>query len=371
MNVLKKSLLLLLVILFFVSSLSFASYKEEYTLSYNVGPGFPWGMGADYFTDLVRDRTDGRINIVAYGGSSLAAGQQTSVFMLVRRGAIDMALESTINWSPQIAELNLFNLPFFFQDYDQVDAVTEGAFGDYIMERIENLGVVPFGWGENGFREITNNRRPIHRPEDLDDLKYRVVGSRIFIDLFQELGSNPLTMNWAEATTGFQQGTVDGQENPVVDVLIPLRIWEFHEYMTNWRATIDPLLLGINEQVFNSFTQEEQEIIAQAAEEALYFQKMLARYGLDDGTAKEYIDAMIADGTDLGYAKEFLSTWKLPDGTNDPMEFLMSQGMKINTLTEEEKALFKASTQNTYAQWVDVIGQDLVGMAIEDMEALK
>ncbi len=368
---LKKTLLILLALLFLVTTLTLASYKEEYTLSYNVGPDFPWGMGADYFTYLVRERTQGRINIVAYGGSSLAAGQQTSLFMLVRRGAIDMALESTINWSPQMRELNLFTLPFFFKDYSQVDAVQEGEFGKTILERMERLGVIPFGWGENGFREITNNRRPIHRPEDLSDLKYRVVGSRIFTHLFLELGSNPLTMNWVEVTTGFQQGAVDGQENPVVNVLIPLRIWEFHAYMTKWGATIDPLLLGINEQVFNSFTSEDQVIIAQAAEEALLFQKMLARYGLDDGTAKEYIHAMIEDGSDLGYAREFLSTWQLSDGTNDPMAFLKSQGMQINTLTEEERALFKAATEETYNKWVEIIGYELVEMAIQDIEAAE
>ncbi|MGM0602517.1 MAG: DctP family TRAP transporter solute-binding subunit [Bacillota bacterium] len=368
----KKSLLLMLVFVFVLTSLvSAQNYKEEYTLSYNVGPATPWGIGANYFTDLVRERTDGRINIKAYGGSSLAAGKQTSIFMMVRNGSVDMALESTINWSPQIKELNLFSLPFFFDSYKQIDAVEEGKVGQYLLDRIEQLGVKPFGWGENGFREITNSKRAIHKPEDLSDLKYRVVGSKIFIEIFQELGSNPLTMNWGEATTGFQQGTVDGQENPVVDVLIPLKIWEFHDYMTVWNYLVDPLMIGINQQVFDSFSPLDQEIVAQAAEEALQFQKMLARYGLDNGTAKAYIDEMIKNGEDMGYAEDFLATWELEDGSNDPFRYLEEQGMKVNVLTDEEKELFREKTRPVYDKWVKTIGEDIVEDAVESKESVQ
>lgn len=369
---LKRASLLVMVLLFVFSSMAFAAnYKEEYTLSYNVAPSFPWGMGANYFCDLVRERTDGRINIKAYGGSSLAAGKQTSIFMMVRNGAVDMAMESTINWSPQIKELNLFALPFFFDNYKEVDAVENGAAGQAILEKIDRFGVKVFGWGENGFREITNTKRPIHKPEDLSDLKYRVVGSKIFIEIFKELGSNPLTMNWGEATTGFQQGTVDGQENPIVDCLIPLKIWEFHQYATIWNYLIDPLMIGINKGVFNSFTPEDQKIVAEAAEEALLFEKMLARYGMDDGEAKEFIDAKIASGEDLGYAKNFLETWKLPDGSNDPIEYLRAQGMEVNVLTEEEKEVFVEKTRGVYDKWVKTIGEDLVEKAIKDKESVQ
>lgn len=368
----KKSLIIVLVLLFIFSTMSLAvNYKEEYTLSYNVGPGFPWGIGANYFTDLVRKRTDGRINIKAYGGSSLAAGKQTSIFMMVRNGAVDMALESTINWSPQIKELNLFSLPFFFDNYKDVDAVENGKAGQMMMDKIERFGVKVFGWGENGFREITNSKRPVKKPEDLSDLKFRVVGSKIYIDIFKELGSNPLTMNWGEATTGFQQGTVDGQENPIVDILIPLKIWDFHKYATIWNYVIDPLFIGINEGVFNSFTPEDQKIVAECAREALYFEKMLARYGLDDGTAKKYIDKMVASGKDMGYAKEFLSRWELEDGSNDPLKYLEAQGMEVNVLTPEQRKVFREKTQPIYDRWIETIGEDVVEKAKEDMKSVK
>ncbi|HKL13920.1 MAG TPA: DctP family TRAP transporter solute-binding subunit [Halanaerobiales bacterium] len=368
----KKLLIVTMLFVLVFSSMSLAAdYKDEYTLSYNVGPSFPWGIGANYFADLVKERTDGRINIKPYGGSSLASGKQTSIFMMVRNGSVDMAMESTINWSSQIKELNLFNLPFFFDGYKEVDAVENGEAGQQILDKIERFGVVPIGWGENGFRQITNNKRAVHSPEDLSDLKYRVVGSKIFIDIFKELGSNPLTMNWGEATTGFQQGTVDGQENPTVGVLIPLKIWDFHEYMTVWDYLVDPLLLGINEDVFNSWTEEDQKIVRKAAKEALKFEKMLSRYNLDDGTAKQYVDKMIESGEDMGYAKDFLATWEQEDGSNDPLEYLEEQGMKVNVLTDEEKEAFIEKTRDVHDEWVKTIGEDLVEKAKSDMESVE
>ena len=366
---LKKAIVISIVLVFALSALSVveADYKDEYSLSYNVSPAMPWGVTVEYFADRIQEETDGRININAVGGSSLAGGQQTEVFSLLRRGAIDMAIESTINFSPQIPAMNLFSLPFFFEGYEDIDAVLEGQAGQMILDRMEDLGVVSVGWGENGFRQITNDTRPVHSPEDLSDLRFRVVGSELFIETFQALGSNPLTMNWGEATTGFQQGTVDGQENPVVGVAIPVQIWDFHQYMTLWDYVVDPLVFGVNQQVFNNFTEEDQQILLDVAEEALEFGKMLARYGLDDGAAQEYIDAKIESGEDLGYAKNFLDNIRLEDGSIDPIAFLEEQGMEVNQLTEEEKDAFRELTEGTYEKWITIIGEDLYEAALEDM----
>ena len=88
--------------------------------------------------------------------------------------------------------MSLFSLPFFFEGYEDIDAVLEGQAGQMILDRMEDLGVVSVGWGENGFHQITNDTRPVHSSEDLSDLRFRVVGSELFIETFQALGSNPL-----------------------------------------------------------------------------------------------------------------------------------------------------------------------------------
>src|SRR3546814_21148987 len=104
-----------------------ADYKSEYKLSIVVGTTFPWGQGAEIWSKLVRERTDGRINIKVYPGTSLVQGDQTREFTAIRQGVIDMAVGSTINWSPQVKQLNLFSLPFLMPDSAAIDALVPAA----------------------------------------------------------------------------------------------------------------------------------------------------------------------------------------------------------------------------------------------------
>ena len=174
------------------------TYKAEYKMSLVVGPAFPWGKGGEIWANLVRERTQGRINIKLYPGVSLIQGDQTREFSAIRQGVIDMAIGSTINWSPQVKELNVFSLPFLMPDYAAADALTQGEVGKEIFRVIDKAGVVPLAWGENGYREISNSKLAIKKPEDMKGLKIRVVGSPLFLDTFTALGANPTQMSCAE-----------------------------------------------------------------------------------------------------------------------------------------------------------------------------
>jgi tripartite ATP-independent transporter DctP family solute receptor len=315
-----------------------AAYKSEYKLSVVVGPKFPWGEGATKFADLVRERTKGRINIKVYTSSSLMAGKQTNEFLILKQGVADFAFASTINWSSTINELNLFNLPFFFLDYRQLDAVKDGSVGKKIASMLEEKGVLFLGWGENGFREITNSKRAIHTPADLEGLKIRVVGTPAFIDTMKALGANPVNMNWGEAQVAFQQGVVDGQENPVVGVLIPVQIWQFHKYITLWHYVIDPLMLTVNREVFQSFTPKDRKIIREAAAEATEWQVETVRKGL------------------------------IPPDLS-ALDLLKGKGMEVTTLTKKERQLFIDKTRGVYEEWKGKIGKELVEEAEKIIES--
>ena len=134
-------------------------YKAEYKLSTVVGTAFPWGKGGEIWANMVRERTQGRINIKLYPGVSLVGGDQTREFTAIRQGVIDLAIGSSINWSPQVKELNLFSLPFLISDYAALDALTSGEVGKDVFGILDRAGVVPLAWGENGFRELTNSNR--------------------------------------------------------------------------------------------------------------------------------------------------------------------------------------------------------------------
>ena len=157
-------------------ALAQGKYKDEYKVSTVVGPAFPWGKGAEIWIDLVKQRTDGRINMKLYPGVSLVQGDQTREFTAIRQGIIDMAIGSTINWSPQVKELNLFSMPFLMPDYKAIDALTQGAVGSDLFAILTKQGVVPLAWGENGYRELTNSKHEVRKPADLKGLKIRVVG---------------------------------------------------------------------------------------------------------------------------------------------------------------------------------------------------
>jgi hypothetical protein len=166
------------------------TYKPEYKLSTVVGKPFPWGIAGERWGELVKEKTQGRINIKMYPGAQLVGGDQTKEFTALRQGAIDIAIGSTINWSPQVKELNIFSMPFLMPDYKAIDALTGGEVGKDLFKLLATKDVVPLAWGENGFREITNSKHAIKGPDDLKGLKIRVVGSPLFLDTFTALGAN-------------------------------------------------------------------------------------------------------------------------------------------------------------------------------------
>jgi tripartite ATP-independent transporter DctP family solute receptor len=310
-------------------------YKPEYKTSLVVGPTGPWGEAAARFADLVKERSGGKVNIKNYFAGQLFAGRQTNEFLLLRQGVADFAWGSTINWSPQVKELNLFSLPFFFPGYEALDAVEHGAAGKRIFKIVEEKGVVPLCWGENGFREVTNSKRPIRKPDDLEGLKLRVVGSPIFIDIFKALGANPVSMNWAEAQTAFQQGTVDGQENPVVSVITPYKLWQSQKYITLWKYAIDPLILGVSKATWDSFEPADQAMIRKAGEETCAWQKKGAREGLQESAAA--------------------------------IDNLRSNGMTVTLLAAKDLEAFKQKTLGVYTRWGQEIGPDLIAEAEREM----
>lgn len=306
-------------------------YKPEFKLSVVVGPTGPWGEGAQRFADLLRERTQGRINVKVYYAGQLFAGKQTNEFALLNQGVADFAFGSTINWSPQVKELNLFSMPFMFPSYRALDAVEQGEPGQRIVKAIESKGVLALGWAENGFRELSNGKRAVRRPEDLAGLKVRVVGSPIFIDTFRALGANPVNMNWGEAQQAFQQGTVDGQENPIASVIVPYKLWTVHKHLTVWHYAIDPIIVGMSKQSWQSLTPADREIVRKTAVEVAAWQKAGARKGLD--------------------------------GSSEALDALRHNGMDVVTLSASDVAAFRDKTRAVYDKWAAEIGQDLVKSA--------
>jgi tripartite ATP-independent transporter DctP family solute receptor len=327
-----------------------ADFKKEYKMQINVGPQFYWGMGAQKFSDLVKERTNGQINIKPYWGSSLLKGAQLKSAQLVANGVIDCAMESTINISPVITEANIFSLPFFINNFENLDKMEYGETGKAIFKAMDAKGLVGLAWAENGFRQVTNSKLAIRTPADVKGLRLRVVGSPIFIDTFRQLGADPVNMNWGDAVTAFGQGVVDGQENPV-GVLVPVQIWQYHKYATFWNYLVDPVIIYWNKKQWNQFPPDIQKAIKDSAEEAGIFEKALCRAGLDGDKS-------------LNLLKDrFNHTMEVPE----PVKFMESKGMTVTFLTDDERNAFIDATTPLYEKWVPKIGQALYKQAMADM----
>ncbi|MBA4329229.1 MAG: C4-dicarboxylate ABC transporter [Polaromonas sp.] len=317
-----------------------AAYKPEYKMSLVLGPPTPWGMAGQIWADLVKERTAGRINIKLFPGVSLVQGDQTREFSALRQGVIDMAVGSTINWSPQIKELNLFSLPFLMPDYQAIDALTQGDVGKQIFATVDKAGAVPLAWGENGYREVTNSKKPIRSPEDLKGMKFRVVGSPIYSDMFSAMGANPTQMSWADAQPALSSGAVDGQENPLFLFTVLKMHTVGQKFVTTWGYVADPLIFVVNKDVFASWTPADQAIVRQAAIDAGKQEIVLARKGLTEA--------------DKPLLKE-----------------IAAMGVTVTQLTPAEREAFVKATRPVYDKWKNTVGADLVTSAEKAIAARK
>jgi len=308
------------------------AYKSEYKLSTVLPNTYAWGKAGERWSELVKEKTQGRINIKMYPGTSLVGGDQTKEFSAIRQGVIDLAIGSTINWSPQVRQLNLFSLPFLMPDYAAIDALTQGGVGRQVFAIVEKAGVVPLAWGENGFRELSNSKGPIASPADMKGKKFRVVGSPIFIDIFTALGANPTQMSFADAQPALSSGAVDGQENPL-SVFVNARMHALNQkHLTLWGYAADPLIFVVNRDVWQSWTAADREAVRAAAVQAGAENVIAARKGI-----------------------------AAPD--TEAIKQIEANGVAVVRLSADQRRAFQAATRGIYDKWAEQIGRDLVKSA--------
>ncbi|PRD40998.1 C4-dicarboxylate ABC transporter [Phyllobacterium phragmitis] len=297
---------------------------ETFRLSQNTGNTTTWQKGAEKFNELLSAATDGKMQVRTFPNATLSGGDQMKQAEMVSRGALDFVITSAINVTPLVPEMAVFSLPYLYSDYAQVDASTDGPAGEKMKEIMASRDIIVLAWGENGFREVTNNVRPIKSPADMKGLKMRVAGP-MYIDVMNALGANPQQMQWTETFTALQQGVVDGQENPIGAVIIPQRVYEVQKYLTAWHYSYDPIFLGVSKKRWDSWDDETKAKVQKAAVEAMAYQKKITREDTEKGIA-----------------------------------FLREKGMDVYEPTTEEIGAFREATKPAFDSWAAKVGPDLV-----------
>lgn len=235
-----------------------------------------WWAGAEKFGELLDEKSEGRMKLSVFAGDQLSGGDQVAGLEMLTNGDKAFAYYSTVIYSGVDPRFGAVNAPFLYDSHEQADETLANKAADAYSKLTEDLDIQFLGFGESGFRQITNSKKAITTPEDVRGLKLRVAGSQLFLDIFRELGADPITMNFAEVFTSLQNGTIDGQENPI-DAIYANGLPEVQEHMSVWNYVYDPLILGMNIDLFNSLSEGDQEIVVQAAAEANAFQIALTR----------------------------------------------------------------------------------------------
>ncbi len=242
------------------------------TLGHNAAAGNPRWIAADKFGELLKERTNGRLAVRVAGAEQL--GNEQSLLTSLRTGAVDMTVNSQGSTSALLPELASLGLPFLFPTSAAAFKVLEGPIGTELDQRFGKIGMVPLGWWDNGIRHVTNSKRPVVKPADLKGLKIRTPPDPMTIDIFQALGAGTEQISFGELYVALQQGVVDGQENPLVNIASS-KLFEVNRFisLTAHKWECSPFLMS--QITWMRLSPADRDVVKATAKEAGELQRKL------------------------------------------------------------------------------------------------
>jgi len=239
-----------------------------------VNEDHPVGVGVKKMQEILAAKTGGKMKIAAFWGG--AAGGDLQATQALRAGTQEMVCTSRPPLVGIVKELGVFDLPFLFNNEKEADAVLDGPAGEYFNKKLEAAGLVNLAYWENGFRNLTNSKRPINKVEDFDGVKVRVMQNNIFLDSFKTLGTNAVPMAFGEVFTALETHTIDGQENPFVTIETS-KFFEVQKYLSVTRHAYTPFLVLYSKKLWDQLKPEEQALLREAAKEGQKVQRQANR----------------------------------------------------------------------------------------------
>jgi tripartite ATP-independent transporter DctP family solute receptor len=214
------------------------------------------------FKEIVEEKTKGEVTVTIYPNAKL--GDERNLLESLKMGTVDMGIVTggpVINFLPSFGVLDL---PFLFASAEQAYKVLDGPVGQGFFADMEKLGWKGLAYGERGFRNLTNSKKAVTVPDDMKGLKIRVMQNPIYIDAFTALGANAVPMAWTETLTALQQGTIDGEENPL-NVIVAYNINESNKYLSITRHAYAPNVILMSMRTWNKLSADQQKIVQEAA----------------------------------------------------------------------------------------------------------
>jgi tripartite ATP-independent transporter DctP family solute receptor len=283
-----------------------------------------WYAQATKFSELVKQRSGGKLAISVFANSTLASGDQVKELNMVQQGAIDFHIGGNIVYTNIDPRYTVAMMPWLFANNQEADAVRTGALGKELLSFGESKDVVGLCLAENGFRQLTNSKKDVKTPDELKGLKIRVPPTKLYQSVFEKLGATSVTIDLPKLFDALRDGTADGQEN-AIDTVATRQLYNVQKYLTLWNYSYGYLILGVNKTLWNSFDPATQTMIRQSAEESCTYQVDEYRKLIDSQT-----------------------------------QLIKSKGTQVTSLSTDQIKAFRDKATPLYTEYEAIIGKDLL-----------
>jgi TRAP-type transport system periplasmic protein len=262
-----KASLFLVALLLISFSTTQQSYCAEYKLRIACAhkPDSPWVQAAQYFEKELEALSGGRMDVSVHHSATL--GNTREVCEMVRNNTLEAAIPGSAQLSTYTPEIGVTVLAYIFKSDESMFHVLDGPIGDFIERKLAEANFHNLGWYKNGFRSVTNSKRPIQRLEDLNGLKLRVLPSPSVMAFFKEVGVNPMHIDWAELFEAMKKGVVEGQENPPFFVWLG-KVHEMNKYYSFTKHMNEPGILVLSKKYYDGLPMDLRLMVDVAARKA-------------------------------------------------------------------------------------------------------
>lgn len=270
----RRNIAVIIGALITTGSLAFAQAPTKLTFGHGAAPGNPRHEAAVKFAETIKARTNGRLEIQVAHSAQL--GDDAAMITALRSGTLDISANSQGAMANVVPEYAALGLPFLFTDTQKAWQLLDGPVGEELSKRTAAKGMVVLGYWDNGIRHVTNNKRPIKTPADINGLKIRTPPDTMTMDIMQALGADAQQIKFSELYVALQQGVVDGQENPLTNIA-SAKLYEVQKYLslTGHKYEANPFVMS--KRSWERLSTADQKVFMEAAAEATQMQRKLSK----------------------------------------------------------------------------------------------
>ncbi len=299
------------------SGMAWAQQAKEVKLGYALAINSHYGAAAQAWSDSVEKATNNAFKFKQFPSSAL--GGERELIEGLQLGTVEAVIVSTGALSNFVPDVGVVDIPFLFRDTAHARAVLDGSFGQDLLGKFKARGLIALAWGEQGFRHLSNNKVAVSKPEDLKGLKIRVTENPVHITAFRTLGASPTPMAWPEVIGALQQGTIDGQENPI-SVFVSAKLWQVQKHLTLTSHVYAPMALIVSPGFWGSLNDAQKAAFTQGAKAGAL-------------ASRKFVDEVEKKG----------------------VEEIKSHGVQV--VTQVDRAAFQAALAPAYKQYASKFGQ--------------